>query len=91
MKSLLRLLILATSLIGGPSFADSFSTIVSPASISAVSKNNEFTTNSPTFLPVQQAFQLEAEVIDDRLILNWDIADNYYLYQKSFKFSALSG
>ena len=91
MKSLLRLLILATSLIGGPSFADSFSTIVSPASISAVPKNNEFTTNSPTFLPVQQAFQLEAEVIDDRLILNWDIADNYYLYQKSFKFSALSG
>lgn len=88
MKSLLKLLILATSLIGTPSFADSFSTIISTTSISAVSKNNKFTNSGPTFLPVQQAFQLQAQLIDDRLVLNWDIADEYYLYQKSFKFKA---
>jgi len=82
MKSLLKLVILATSLIGAPSFADSFSTIVAPTSISAVSKSNDFTNSGPTFLPVHQAFQLQAELSDDRLILNWDIADNYYLYQK---------
>ena len=90
MKSLLKLVILATSLIGAPSFADSFSTIVAPTSISAVSKSNDFTNSGPTFLPVHQAFQLQAELRDDRLILNWDIADNYYLYQKSFKFKAVS-
>jgi thiol:disulfide interchange protein DsbD len=90
MKSLLKLLILATSLIGAPSFADSFSTIISPTSISAVSKNNELTSSGPAFLPVQQAFQLRAELDNDRLVLNWDIADDYYLYQKSFKFIAAS-
>ena len=90
MKSLLKLVILATSLIGAPSFADSFSTIVAPTSISAVSKSNDFTNSGPTFLPVHQAFQLQAALRDDRLILNWDIADNYYLYQKSFKFKAVS-
>ena len=90
MKSLLKLLILATSLIGAPSFADSFSTIISPTSISAVSKNNELTSSGPAFLPVQQAFQLRVELSDDRLIFNWDIADDYYLYKKSFKFEAVS-
>ena len=90
MKSLLKLLILASSLLGAPSFADTFSTIIAPTSISAVSKSNDFTNSAPTFLPVHQAFQLQAELSDDRLILNWDIADNYYLYQKSFKFKALS-
>ena len=90
MKSLLKLLILASSLLGAPSFADTFSTIIAPTSISAVSKSNDFTNSAPTFLPVHQAFQLQAELSDDRLILNWDIADNYYLYQKSFKFKAVS-
>jgi thiol:disulfide interchange protein DsbD len=90
MKSLLKLVILATSLIGAPSFADSFSTIIAPTSISAVSKSNDFTNSGPAFLPVHQAFELQAELSDDRLILNWDIADNYYLYQKSFKFKAVS-
>jgi thiol:disulfide interchange protein DsbD len=90
MKSLLKLLILATSLIGAPSFADSFSTTISPSGISTVSKNNDFTGSSPAFLPVQQAFQLKTELSDDRLILNWDIADDYYLYQKSFTFKSAS-
>ena len=90
MKSLLKLVILATSLIVAPSFADTFSTTIAPTSISAVSKSNDFTNSGPTFLPVHQAFQLQAELSDDRLILNWDIADNYYLYQKSFKFKAVS-
>ena len=90
MKFLLKLLILAISLIGAPSFADSFSTIISHTKISTVSKNNEFASSAPAFLPVQQAFQLQTELSDNRLILNWDIADEYYLYQKSFKFKAAS-
>ena len=90
MKLMLKLLILTTSLIVVPSFADSVSTIILPTSISTASKNSALTSSGPAFLPVQQAFQLQTELSDDRLILNWDIADDYYLYQKSFKFNATS-
>lgn len=42
----------------------------------------------PTFLPVEKAYQLEVEVTGERsLRLYWLIADGYYLYQHSFKFS----
>lgn len=44
--------------------------------------------SGPEFLPVEQAYQLEAEIIDDQhLRLYWQIADSYYLYQHAFKFS----
>ncbi len=40
------------------------------------------------FLPVEEAFQLALEIIDDQqLRLYWQIADNYYLYRKRFSFS----
>lgn len=42
----------------------------------------------PEFLPVEEAYQLEVEVTDERnLRLYWLIADNYYLYQHRFKFN----
>jgi thiol:disulfide interchange protein DsbD len=41
----------------------------------------------PEFLPVEEAYQLAMEIVDDRhLRLYWQIADGYYLYQKRFKF-----
>ena len=44
------------------------------------------------FLPVEEAYQLEVEVIDDgRLRLYWQITDSYYLYQHAFKFKASDG
>ena len=44
------------------------------------------------FLPVEEAYQLEVEVIDDgRLRLYWQITDGYYLYQHAFKFKANDG
>jgi thiol:disulfide interchange protein len=40
------------------------------------------------FLPVEEAYQLALEIIDDQqLRLYWQIADNYYLYRKRFSFS----
>ena len=40
------------------------------------------------FLPVEEAFQLALEVVDDQQIrLYWQIADDYYLYRKRFKFA----
>lgn len=41
----------------------------------------------PEFLPVEEAYQLEVEVLDEqRLRFFWTIAENYYLYQHRFKF-----
>lgn len=44
-------------------------------------------TTQNTFLAVEQAYQLSAEFEGaGKLRLNWQIADNYYLYKHSFKF-----
>ena len=40
------------------------------------------------FLPVEEAYQVELEVLDDNsLRVYWVIADSYYLYQHRFNFS----
>ncbi len=45
-----------------------------------------FKSDSPQFLPVEQAYQLEVEQTSDKgLRLYWQIADGYYLYQHQFK------
>lgn len=45
-----------------------------------------FKSDSPQFLPVDQAYQLEVEQTSDKgLRLYWQIADGYYLYQHQFK------
>jgi thiol:disulfide interchange protein DsbD len=39
------------------------------------------------FLPVKEAYQLEAEIVDERRVrLYWQIAPEYYLYKHRFKF-----
>ncbi len=41
----------------------------------------------PEFLPVEEAYQLEVEILDAQQVrLYWQIADNYYLYQHRFDF-----
>lgn len=46
------------------------------------------TSTGPQFLPVEQAYQLEVEILDDHQVrLYWQIADSYYLYQHRFAFS----
>ncbi|MDG2045589.1 MAG: protein-disulfide reductase DsbD [Halioglobus sp.] len=43
---------------------------------------------APEFLPVEQAYQLEVEIIDGQNIrVYWQIAPNYYLYQHRFDFN----
>ncbi len=61
---------------------------------SAASAVNDLTPNAsawlsdqPTFLPVDEAFAMTAEVGGDGAILvRWDIADGYYLYRHRFTF-----
>ncbi|MDH3900725.1 MAG: protein-disulfide reductase DsbD family protein, partial [Gammaproteobacteria bacterium] len=46
-----------------------------------------FSASGPEFLPVEEAYQLEVEVLEERgLRLYWQIADSYYLYQHRFAF-----
>jgi len=50
------------------------------------------TAPTPEFLPVEEAYQLEVDVLDtSRLRLYWQIADGYYLYQHAFKFRMADG
>ncbi|MBX2808959.1 MAG: protein-disulfide reductase DsbD [Cellvibrionaceae bacterium] len=41
-----------------------------------------------TFLPVEQAYQLMVLAKEDQLVLDWVIADNYFLYGEQFRASA---
>ncbi len=44
--------------------------------------------NSPEFLPVDEAYQIEVEVLDaGHVRVYWQIAADYYLYQHSFRFT----
>ncbi|GAB3281881.1 protein-disulfide reductase DsbD family protein [Parahaliea aestuarii] len=42
--------------------------------------------NQPSFLPVEDAYQVVIEPNDQGLRLYWQIADSYYLYQHQFRF-----
>ncbi|GLR71489.1 protein-disulfide reductase DsbD [Agaribacter marinus] len=44
--------------------------------------------DSPTFLKVDEAFMLDFEQREDKLIVKWTIANGYYLYKKQFKTKA---
>jgi thiol:disulfide interchange protein DsbD len=44
--------------------------------------------DTPSFLRVEQAFQMDFEQSGDQLIVKWDIAEGYYLYKKQFKIDA---
>jgi len=51
-----------------------------------------FSASGPEFLPVEEAYQLEVEVLEERgLRLYWQIADSYYLYQHRFAFVLRDG
>ncbi|NHN38908.1 protein-disulfide reductase DsbD [Pseudomaricurvus alcaniphilus] len=52
----------------------------------ALSEPAPLSLQTVSFLPVEQAYRLNAELLaPDRLLLNWTIAEGYYLYQKQLK------
>lgn len=55
-----------------------------------LSRANDFSaTQSPRFLPVDEAYQALLSWQDDgRLLVQWNIADGYYLYRDRFSLSA---
>ncbi|MDP2559571.1 protein-disulfide reductase DsbD [Psychrobium sp. 1_MG-2023] len=42
----------------------------------------------PKFLPEEQAFQLNFDQANNKIIVRWQIADGYYLYKEKFKFTS---
>ena len=46
---------------------------------------------SDRFLPVEQAYRINAQISAEKLILDWQIAPGYYLYKKAFQVSLPDG
>jgi thiol:disulfide interchange protein len=65
-----------------------FSSACFPQSFDAADRNLLGMDTEPDFLPVEQAYQLEVEILDEqRVRLYWQIAQDYYLYQHRFAFT----
>jgi len=39
-------------------------------------------------LPADEAFGFKAKVVNDEILLNWDVAQGYYLYKEKIKISS---
>lgn len=51
---------------------------------------NSLLRGQPQFLPVEQAFVLDYRQQDNELLLNWTIADGYYMYRDKFKLGGIA-
>ncbi|ANQ27561.1 protein-disulfide reductase DsbD [Vibrio natriegens] len=51
------------------------------------SQNNNFGNSSDSFVPVDQAFPFNFYQQDDKLMLDWQVRDGYYLYQERLSVS----
>jgi thiol:disulfide interchange protein DsbD len=91
MKLLFKILLLMGLAFGSPTYATSLSAVTASGNFSVATNTNiAVQNNQPVFLPVQQAFQVEALVNNQTLTLHWTIAEGYYLYRKSLKLNAIT-
>ena len=63
-------------------------TLMSLWSLLSVAQNTAFDSlfsDEPEFLKVDQAFVFDYVQNNDELVVTWDVADGYYLYQQQFK------
>ncbi|HHF2906244.1 TPA: protein-disulfide reductase DsbD [Vibrio diabolicus] len=81
MRALLSVLLLGLITFSTPSLAlfgkDQFTN----------SQNNSFGSSSDSFVPVDQAFPFNFYQQDDKLMLDWQVRDGYYLYQERLSVS----
>lgn len=81
MRALLSVLLLGLITFSAPSLAlfgkDQFNN----------SQNNNFGNSSDSFVPVDQAFPFNFYQQDDKLMLDWQVRDGYYLYQERLSVS----
>ena len=55
--------------------------------LTAMAAQADLFNNKTKFLPVDQAFQLDVQRSDAGVSMQWQIAENYYLYQDKLAFS----
>lgn len=55
--------------------------------LTAMAAQADLFNNKTKFLPVEQAFQLDVQRSDAGVSMQWQIAENYYLYQDKLAFS----
>ncbi|MAD74297.1 MAG: protein-disulfide reductase DsbD [Rheinheimera sp.] len=75
---LLPLLLLFTLLAGNPAQAQQSSVL------------DSLLKGDDNFLPVDQAFKMDFRQQGDQLIVNWTIADGYYIYRDKFKYGGVA-
>ena len=46
---------------------------------------SDFLINQSNVLSANKAFNIETSIIDDSILISWDIKEGYYLYSKSIK------
>jgi thiol:disulfide interchange protein DsbD len=89
MKQWLNALLMMALILGSSSYAAPLTATTAAGSFSAVTTaESALQADTPAFLPVEQAFKVTAKIENQRLSLNWTIADNYYLYRKGFKLNS---
>ncbi len=49
------------------------------------SNTSDFLIQQNNVLPANKAFNIETTIIDDSILITWDIKEGYYLYSKSIK------
>ncbi|MBM33651.1 MULTISPECIES: protein-disulfide reductase DsbD [unclassified Arsukibacterium] len=63
---------------------------VNPAQAQQSSVLDSLLKGDDSFLPVDQAFKMDFRQQDDQLIVNWTIADGYYIYRDKFKYGGVA-
>ena len=62
--------------------------IIGLAILSLPAQAQFFSKKKPDLLPEEQAFIVTADILGDRLTINWSIAPDYYMYRDQFSVSA---
>lgn len=83
----LKIIVMASLLFAQASFADDLLTQKPNPFANSNSLNSSLLTSQDEFLPVAEAFKPSYTITQGNLVLHWQIADTYYLYEERFKFS----
>ncbi len=83
MKSILRISLFLFALFQANAWADD------PFSKEGSKSTSQIVVVNDDFLPVEEAYIPDYRIEGKSLLLSWEIADGYYLYQERFKFALL--
>lgn len=89
---IVKILLLSGIFLTHVSFAeDLFTQKAEPFANSSNTLNSSLLSGQDEFLPVAEAFKLSYTIAQGKLVLHWQVADTYYLYEERFKFVADEG